>query len=624
MNRLLAQFVFLCFCITFFVFLIFFPALSGGFVLDDGFNILDNRVLYLEELSSDSIINAAFSFHDGNGARPLPMLSFALDYWRAGSMDATSFKTTNLIIHLLTTVFLAFFFRRLLLLADCAPEKAMWGALILALAWAVHPLQVSSVMYVVQRMQTMATMFLVLALWAYLGMRQAQIRGVGRGRVQGILVLVFWVLAFACKEDAPLFYAYVLMLELTVLRFRAVQPDIERGLKQSYLLLTVLCILGYLFYIVPHYWSWESYWGRDFSTLERLMTQARVLVMYIGQIVFPWPDNMTFIYDQLPVSRSLWSPWTTLPSILLIAALLTWAWIWRSRRPLFSFGVLLFFSGHFITSNVIPLELVFEHRNHFPLIGAVLAIGDLCVLIGQRWMARTPALAGCFCTIVLVLSAATVSHAYTWGDPVRHGEKMVDLLPYSTRAWTQLGGAHFDRYSDTREDEHLEKAIKVNEAGLEKVKAPALASNLVIYKSLLGTVTSADWQRFLEVLDEAPKSWQNKFVVWTLMNNVDRGFDVNAHRVIDAIEVLTNKMVLKDTEYLRMAVFTFKNAEDKQKALPLFARFVERAQLGDPAVDRILGELVDAGYMNWVEELKVTIEKKKAHATRTENSDDQY
>ena len=166
----------------------FVPALSGGFVLDDGFNILQNRLLYVEVLSADNLTKAALSFHDGVGGRPLPMLSFALDYWRAGSMDATVFKTTNLFIHGCTVYFLALFLRRLLLLADWAPASAAAGALVLALAWGIHPMQVSSVMYVVQRMQTMETLFLVLALWSYLGVRQIQISGAGRGRLQGIAV----------------------------------------------------------------------------------------------------------------------------------------------------------------------------------------------------------------------------------------------------------------------------------------------------------------------------------------------------------------------------------------------------------------------------------------------------
>lgn len=578
----------------------FIPALSGDFVLDDGFNILQNRLLYVEALRLDDFLNAALSFHDGVGGRPLPMLSFALDYWRVGSMDATAFKTTNLLIHGITVFFLAFFLRRLLLLADWAPSNAAMGALLLALAWGIHPLQVSSVMYVVQRMQTMETLFLVLALWAYLGMRQIQIAGTGRGRLQGVAVLFFWLLALGCKEDAPLLFAFCLSLELTVLRFRAAQVEVAKGWRQTYLLLTVLGLLAYLFVVVPHYWSWGTYGGRNFSSLERLMTQARVLCMYLGQIVFPYPDHMTFIYDDLPVSRSLWSPWTTLPAIVLIAFLLVWAWRWRAMRPIFSLGVLLFFSGHFITSNVIALELVFEHRNHFPLIGAVLAVGDLLVLLWQRFgLGRRAGSVG-LCAVMVLLGSATLSHAYTWGDPVRHAEKLVELLPKSTRAWTQLGGAHFDLYKATKDDAHLIHAIEANEVGLQQVKATPLVSNLVIYKSLLGTVTDADWRRFFEVLRDVPYSWQDKFVVWTMMTNVDRGFAIDAENVVRAIHILTEKKSLSGSEYLRAAVFVYKHGT-QDAALPYFIRFAEKTSPSNPAFIRILGQLDDAGLSEWSE-----------------------
>jgi len=595
-------------------FALFLPALNGGFVLDDGVNILDNRVLYVDELNADSLINATFSFHNGTGARALPMLSFAVDFWRAGSMDATVFKATNLIIHALTTFFLALFFRRLLLLAGCTAEKAAWGALALALAWAIHPLQISSVMYVVQRMQTMATFFLVLAVWAYLGMRQLQIDGVGRGRLHGILVLLFFLLALACKEDAPLLFLYVLALELTVLRFRAVQLDVARGLRQSFLVLTVLAGAIYLFVIVPHYWHWDAYSGRDFSSLERLMTQARVLVMHLGQIVFPYPDNMTFLYDNRVVSRGLLSPWTTIPSILMVFGLLTWAWRWRDRRPLFSLGVFLFFSGHFITSNVIGLELVFEHRNHFPLIGAVLAIGDLAVMLAYRLkLNRIKAGAGLVAAFILV-GTATMTRAYIWGDPVRHGEKQVELLPNSIRAWTQLGGAHFDLYKANGDELHLRNAVKVNSQGLEIIDAPQFAANLVIYRSLLGTVADSDWQRFLDALRDAPKSRQNKFVVWSLMKNVERGIDIDSGRVVQAIDILANKTRLSQEQYLRMAVFVYKFGDQKD-ALPYFLQFADSAPKGDENLLRIIQELADAGHKEWADQLEVIEQTKQNDET---------
>src|SRR3546814_1078012 len=106
--------------------------------------------------------------------------------------------------------------------------------------------------------------------------------------------------------------------------------------------------------------------------------------MYMGQILVPLPGNMPFYYDWIQPSRGILQPWTTLPAILACIALLAIAWRARRHRSLFALGVLLFFAGHFITSNVPNLELAFEHRNHLPLIGTVLAIGDLLALAMQR------------------------------------------------------------------------------------------------------------------------------------------------------------------------------------------------------------------------------------------------
>lgn len=596
--------------LTLLVMLLFFPALSGDFVLDDGINILQNYVLRVEVFNIDDFINAALSFHDGNGSRALPMLSFAVDHWRAGGMEAGAFKTTNLLIHAATTFCLAFFFRRLLTLADWPPQRAAWGALLLALVWAIHPLQISSVMYVVQRMQTMVSLFIVLALWAYLAMRQAQMEG-GRGRWQGGLMLLCWGVAFTCKEDAALLPLYMLALELTVLGFRAGQPKVAQGLRQSFGLIILLGGLVYCAVVVPHFWHWDAYPGRDFSTPERLLTQARVLLMYLGQIVFPLPDRMPFIYDNLAISRSLWQPWITLPALLLLLALLLWAWRWRDRRPLFALGVLLFFAGHFMTSNVIGLELAFEHRNHFPLIGAVLALGDLLLLASQRWPLSRGLAASVLGGILVLLGAATVSHAYTWGDSIRHGQQVVGLLPTSTRAWTQLGGAYFDRYKATQDEAYLIKAIETNEQGLQQVTSPSLASNLVIYKSLLGTVTEADWQRFFDILRSAPPNWQNRFVIWTMMNNIDRGFAIDKSKLIEAIEIVNKRFSFRTDEYLRIAVFIFKSPA-KEKALPYFVRFAELATPGDPMVLKISKELAAVGHDDWARQLEAIAKAKSA------------
>ncbi|MCO5054917.1 hypothetical protein [Thermomonas sp.] len=334
-------------------------------MLDDAQTIVNNPLIRITQLDRESLLTAAASFQAGHGSRPLAMLSFALDYWRHGGIDAPAFKATNLLIHVLTTFALAWMLRKLLMLANWSGRHATTGALVIAMAWGIHPLQVSAVLYVVQRMQTLSTFFVVLALWAYFALRQAQMAGRPAWR-WGLAAGACWLLGMLSKEDAVIFPLYCLLLELTVLRFDARQPLRRQSLRRTYLAMAIAGLGLYLLWVLPHYWSWQAYPGRDFNSVERLLTQGRVLTLYLGQMLFPLPSRMPFNYDTFPISRGLLHPPATLAALLLLAGLLVWAWRWRRRRPIFSFGVLLFFAGHLITSNVIPLELVFEHRNQLP------------------------------------------------------------------------------------------------------------------------------------------------------------------------------------------------------------------------------------------------------------------
>src|SRR5690606_18667930 len=295
--------------------------------------------------------------------RALPTLTFALDYWRAGGPEPATFKVTNIALHAVAAVALAWFFRSLLLLTrGTVQRRASWIAVAMALAWAAHPLQVSSVLYTVQRFQIMGTLFVVLALGAYAAARGAQIQG-RRARTGMMLASLFWVLALGCKEDSILLPAYTLALELTVLGVAAGRERTANALRRSYLFMVLAGLLAFALFVLPHYWHWDAYPGRDYSTPERLLTQARVLCMYLGQILLPLPGRMPFFYDWLEPSRGLLMPWTTLPSVTIVVGLIFIAWRLRRRLPLFALGVLLFFAAHGITSNVPNLELAFEHRN---------------------------------------------------------------------------------------------------------------------------------------------------------------------------------------------------------------------------------------------------------------------
>lgn len=589
------------------VILWFQPGTSGVFLLDDGFNILRNHMLYVESLTLDSLIEVSLSFHHGGGNRALPMASFALDYWRSASMDPAAFKQTNILIHGCTVFLLVLFLRRLFLLNGWNEVRALHMACLVAALWALHPMQASSVLYVVQRMQTMATLFLVAALWAYLAMRQTQING-KRGRLQGVLVVVCWLLALLCKEDAVLLVAYTLVLEWTILRFQASQAVVARGLRQSYLLIGGLGLLVYIFYVLPHYWQWAAYPGRDFSTPERLLTQGRVLVMHIGQILLPWPDWLYFMYDWYVPSRSFLEPWTTLPALVIVLGLLLWAWRWRSYRPLFSCGVLLFFAGHFITSNVIGLELVFEHRNHFPLLGVLLALVDVFLLVSQKYAAGRKGLSFLAGGCLLLVGVASAAHIQTWSDAERHGRKLVEIAPDSGRAWLQYSDVYFKRYSQEKNEQDLTRAAEISEQALQHVSSPVLAVNIIIYHSILGQVDEKDWAKLYQELEVASTHESNRRAVWLLMENARRGYPINLQNTIKAFELLDIKTPFSSRHAQEIAVFAYKEGLH-EASLNWFLRFVQRAKSSDPAVARMISELQAAGHTDWVEQLNKIVKR---------------
>ena len=77
----------------------YFPALGGGFVFDDDFNIAANDLLQIEQFSFEDLLQASMSSDAGPLKRPVAMFTFAINHVLTG-MDTWWMKLTNLLIHL--------------------------------------------------------------------------------------------------------------------------------------------------------------------------------------------------------------------------------------------------------------------------------------------------------------------------------------------------------------------------------------------------------------------------------------------------------------------------------------------------------------------------------------------
>jgi protein O-mannosyl-transferase len=424
---------------------IYRPGLSGPFIFDDGLNIVSNQHLRLQELSPESVYEAAFSGQSGLFSRPISMLSFAGNYfWDRDKVEpfpsAYSFKVVNLAIHLLNCI-VVFGLVRLLAgsfrqrwrpqLPDRYPE---WLALAVASAWLLHPLNLTGVLYVVQRMASLAALFTFAGLTCYVWGRQRLVLGRGGG-LPAILVglMVFTPLAALSKENGALLPMLMFTAEVTLFRFEAAAPRGRNILIGIFAIFGVLPIMAGLLYLALHPdWFLSAYAARNFTLLERVMTEARVMWLYLRLIVAPSTQVMGFYHDDMTISRSLVDPASTLPAVVGMLALPVVAWRYRRSEPLVAFGILFFLVGHGLESTIFPLEIIFEHRNYLPMFGVLLALFHL--LLNPLQVVTTVPVRRLFAaSLILLFGVCTSIRASAWADEYSLWSVEVEHHPRSPR-----------------------------------------------------------------------------------------------------------------------------------------------------------------------------------------------
>lgn len=458
--------------ILLFVALAFWPALSGGYIFDDYPIFAENPAIHVTGWHWAEWYRV-WTWSHINIQRPLAMLSYALNY--ALGDGTWGFKFTNLLIHLLNTVLVLLLTRRLLGVAwpagngddsDAHRRRLGGWALGIATTWAIHPLQVSAVMYVVQRMELLGFTFTLLALLAYWRARQRQLAG-RRGWPWLLLCGALVVAGYGAKETAVLMPGYALLIELTLLRFGADKPALSRAWKVFYALGFLGAAAVFAFYLLPHYATVAAYAGRDFDAWQRELTQLRVLPMYLYWSVLPQPSHLVFYYDDYVASTGWLHPASTLLGGLFLLGLLALAVALRRRRPLLALGISWFFMANVLTSAPIGLELVFEHRNYPALFGVALALADLVWWIIQRSRSRVPVLVAC--VLILNLGVLTALRAATWGSKLLLASTLVDYNPGSARAaqdlarsYMAMSGGNPDSPLYSLSIQQLERATKLS------------------------------------------------------------------------------------------------------------------------------------------------------------------
>ena len=394
----------------------YFPALQGGFVWDD--------VIFSEEpviQSPDGLRSIWFSPADIRNEGhywPLVYTSFWLEH-KVWGLNPLGYHAVNILLHLANC----------LLLWRLLDRLAIPGAVLIAAVFAVHPLHVESVAWIIERKDVLSALFYLTAVLTWIRFDESP----GPGRYA--LALVLFAAGLLCKSVVVTLPAALLIWHWWR-RGRIAPVDLLR------LAPFVAVGVGITLADLAFYASREPL-ELGYSLVERALIAARALWFYAGKLV--WSVDLAVIYPLWEIDVGNLATWAYLAGAAVLAVVL---WLARrriGRGPLAGalfFAVTLAPTLGFIDYGYMQFSFVADRFQYLA------GIGVMAVLVGTaaHGMRRLPeaarmTAAGLAVALVLGLATLTWRQAGIYRDEVTLFSHIVALNPRARDAHLNLGNA---------------------------------------------------------------------------------------------------------------------------------------------------------------------------------------
>jgi hypothetical protein len=339
------------------------------------------------------------------GARGVTMATFAMNY-AAGGLNVVGYHIVNTWIHIINGILVYFL---VFLTLSRISTDTVWSkriAAFSALLFALHPVQTQAVTYIVQRMESLASLFFLAGLLIFLKAATASTQK-KRLILYACVVLTF-IAGFKSKEIAITLPAVIFLYDLYFLSGGSIRGVAVRW--PLYAILAVIVVYLSISTIVPMGGfgdlSEESsglaglaaapaaeppsagFGVESITPKEYLFTQLNVLFYYMTLLVVPANQNLDYDF---PVSGAFFEtpqlnegtalnipippPAVSLVLHMAVIGLAVYFFIRSRKKPgprglAASFFILWFYIILSPTSSFIPiLDVIFEHRVYLPSLG---------------------------------------------------------------------------------------------------------------------------------------------------------------------------------------------------------------------------------------------------------------
>jgi protein O-mannosyl-transferase len=412
------------------------------------------------------------------GSRMLSYLSFAINQ-RINPYDQFNFRLFNLCIHILNSI-LVYVIAFITLTPDDKNDRdksfRFSVALISAGLFALHPMNINAVAYIIQRMASLAAFFVLLSLLAYIF--ATRVRHVVKSAAlycAACLCILFGVLS---KENGVMAMPLILLYDYIFISHFDGKAFTRRALVFISLGFSVIFIssfyipvfksvvdIGKIILDFNQPMTWKAWMSTDiyWSPLEHILTEFRVVGRYLLLFLLPLPQFLVFDWWGYPVSKGLFSPLTTFFSMIFLGSLFIFSILRMKKYPFLSFGLLWYFIAISLESFIaVGSDLYFEHRNYLPLAGLCFGVVAHIYSVFRerlRWKYMPWAL---FAVVSLVFGGMTFQRNFVWNDPVIFWEDAAQKVPDNPRAAFVLANCYFSHAYFERAEEYYKKAVQIS------------------------------------------------------------------------------------------------------------------------------------------------------------------
>lgn len=425
--------------------MVYLNSFAGTYIFDDGFRILENERIRSFEWPWAFLVGTS---------RPVLYFTLAINYSISG-YETFSFHLFNLSIHLLSAILLFLIIRHTLYF-DQIKERFKTNINLLSglivLFWSIHPLQTSSVTYIIQRAESMMGMFYLLTFYCALQYLTTQ-------------KLRWMTFAWGSCLLGSLTKQIIITAPIVIFLYERafITGSFKEALRRNYkLYLGLIMTWGVMLFLYKsnlQHPTTSSFGYQGITPLQYALSQTSIVLHYLRLAL--WPQPLLLDYNWFPVH----SVNEVLPALLTIIGLVivsVWAYV---RYAPAGFLAVSFFVILLPSSSFFPIkDLAFEHRMYLPLA----AIMALAVTGGYELIFRlVPNCAALrkfigmalVITLVLILGVLTFCRNRDYYTLVLMWSDVVKKRPGNARGHYNLGNALKKTGKVKEANEHYRRAI---------------------------------------------------------------------------------------------------------------------------------------------------------------------